>query len=48
MIDKTAEPEASEWQEDFNDVPQDDPGAGVRFAGCSVENELIAIGAQAS
>lgn len=39
-MDKTAEPQASDWDEDMSDAPMDDPGAAVRFAGCSVENEL--------
>lgn len=43
MTDKTQPPEPSTWDEDLSDAPVDDPGAIVRFAGCSVASELIAM-----
>jgi hypothetical protein len=47
-VDKTVEPQASDWNEDLSDAPNDDPGAteAIRFAGCSVQSELIDMGAK--
>jgi hypothetical protein len=48
QMDNTSEPQASEWDDDRSDSPNDDPGAVVRFAGCSVATEIIAMEVGAS
>lgn len=43
MIDKTQPPEPIEWNEDLSDAPADDPTATARYAGASLESELMAM-----
>jgi hypothetical protein len=48
LIDYPAPPDHLGADDDCSDAPYDDPGAtdAVRFAGCSIDNELRALEAQ--
>jgi hypothetical protein len=48
LIDYPPPPDHLGADDDCSDAPYDDPGAtdAVRFAGCSIDNELRALEAQ--
>lgn len=48
LNDKTLEPQPVDWEDDRSDGANDDPGAAIRFAGCSVQDEIELLGVQVS